>query len=309
MAKQKVAILGCTGMLGSMTLDSFVKSSGFDVTATYRSQSDTKLLKNRYPKVRFCKFGTEKNSLKSIVNAIAGVDWVVNAIGVIKPYIRDDNGEEVRRAVNVNAHFPHLLAQAAEITNSNIIQIATDCVYSGQKGRYVETDTHDALDVYGKTKSLGEVFHDKIQHLRCSIIGPEPKARKSLLEWFLGQPKEARINGFTNHHWNGVTTLHFARLCQGIIKKRIPLPHIQHIVPHNSVSKADLLKSFAKKYNRDDIIISDVKAPAVVDRTLVTNNQKLNNIIWVAAGYDKPPTIEQMVAELAKYSSLGQGVK
>lgn len=309
MAKQKVAVLGCTGMLGSMTLDSFVKSGGFDVVATYRNEKTVKPLRKKYPEVDFRKFDAGHPGIKGVVDAITGAEWIVNTIGIIKPYIRDNHSADIHRAVRVNAHFPYLLAQAAQKTNSKIIQIATDCVYSGKKGRYIEADVHDALDVYGKTKSLGEVFNDQVYHLRCSIIGPEIKAYKSLLDWFLGQPEGARINGFTNHHWNGITTLHFARICQGIIKKRMAIPHIQHIVPSNLISKADLLKCLAKKFKRHDITITDINAPEFIDRTLSTSNQVLNNKIWRAAGYSKPPTIEQMVAELAKHKFLPEGAR
>ncbi len=309
MAKQKVVILGCTGMLGSMTLDSFARSNEFGVIATYHNQKDAKLLKDKYPGVDFRKFDAEKASLKNVGELISGAKWLINTIGVIKPYIHDDSARETHRAIHVNASFPYLLARAAEATNTNVIQIATDCVYSGEKGQYVESDSHDALDVYGKTKSLGEVFHGKIYHLRCSIIGPELKGHKSLLDWFLGQPKDAEVNGFTNHQWNGVTTLHFARICQGIIRNNITISHIQHIVPQSIISKAELLKSFAKEFDREDVVVNDVEAPTAINRTLSTNNEKLNKEIWRAAGYDTPPTIRAMIRELAHCGFPGEVAK
>ena len=299
MKKQKVVILGSTGMLGSMLLDVFAKDSEFDIVATYRNDRVGKSLKNKYPGVTFGKLAVQEVSPKDVLQAIKGAKWVVNAIGVIKPYIHDEIAEEIDRAISVNARFPHLLAQAAKNINSKVIQIATDCVYSGQKGHYMETDSHDALDVYGKTKSLGEVFGDQFYHLRCSIIGPELKGHYSLLDWFLGQPRGAEVNGFTNHQWNGITTLHFARICYGIIKNEANLPHVQHIVPGNIISKAKLLKSIAEKFNREDVIIHTMNAPVAINRTLSTNNQKLNKRLWKLAGYDNPPTVAQMLEELA----------
>ena len=309
MSKPTVVILGCTGMLGSMTLDSFARGDDFNIIATFRNPKAAKVLKKKYPKVNFRKLDAEKTNLKGVMNAVIGARWVVNAIGVIKPFIRDDNAQEIHRAIHVNARFPHLLVQAIENTNSKVIQIATDCVYSGAKGRYVEADTHDALDVYGKTKSLGEVFKNQIYHLRCSIIGSELRGHKSLLDWFLSQPKGANVNGFTNHQWNGITTLHFAKVCQGIINKKLVLPRLQHVVPGNKISKAKLLKSFAKEFDRQDIIIQDIKAPSIIDRTLSTQNEKLNKEIWRAAGYNTPPSIQEMIKELANYSLAGKAGK
>jgi dTDP-4-dehydrorhamnose reductase len=307
MGKPKVAILGATGMLGAMTLESFVRSDGFKIIATYRNAKEADPFIKKYGTVDFRELDAEAAGEAEIAKAIGGAQWVVNAIGVIKPYIHDDNAQEVERATRINALFPHLLGKAAAKSGSKVLQIATDCVYSGDKGGYVEEDLHDALDVYGKTKSLGEAYLDNMYHVRCSIIGPELKAHLSLMDWFLGQPQGASLNGFTNHQWNGVTTLHFARICQGIIKQAIRLGHIQHVIPGNMINKADLLKSFAKEFGRGDITVKSVEAPKVIDRTLATGNQEINKKLWQAAGYDTPPTIEQMVAELAGFGFPGAG--
>lgn len=287
-------------MLGSMILDFFVKSRKFDVIATYRNRKEVKFLKNKYPKVDFRRCDAEKTNLKNISDAIKGAKWVVNAVGITKPHIHENCAEEIKTAISVNTIFPHLLAEAAASTKSKVIQIATDCVFSGQRGCYTESDAHDALDVYGKTKSLGEVYEDNIYHIRCSIVGPELKGHDSLLDWFLGQPKGTKVNGYINHKWNGITALHFARICMGIINKGAHLPHIQHIIPADVMNKACLLKIIAKEYNRKDIEVCDIKAPTAVDRTLSTTNEKLNREIWRWGGYSSPPTIAKMIRELAK---------
>jgi len=209
---------------------------------------------------------------------------VINCIGVIKPHCGD-----VENAIRVNSLFPYMLPQES-------IQIATDCVFSCKKGNYVESDIHDATDVYGKTKSLGEAPH--LNNLRCSIIGPETNNHLSLLDWFLNL-KDEYANGFTNHFWNGITTYHFAKICQGIINDKIELPYLQHIVPADVVTKSELLKIIAEVYKKD-IIIRDVEADEDVDRTLSTNNPSLNNLLWQSAGYSEPPTIKQMIQELAE---------
>ena len=249
-----VAILGNTGMLGSMVCNTW----NGDFISTDRSQINA------------------ENPVFFIE-----ADWIINCIGVIKPYCDD-----IQRAIMVNALFPHKLQQQT-------IQIATDCVYSGKKGNYVETDPHDPQDVYGKTKSLGEAPH--IKNLRCSIIGPEVKNKTSLLEWFLQQ---SSAKGFTNHYWNGITTYHFSLICQGAIKHNIKLPNLQHIVPADKVTKASLLEIIAQAYGKD-IPVERIKAPEAIDRTLSTNNPELNLALWQAAGYKEPPTIARMIQELA----------
>lgn len=250
-------ILGSSGMLGSMMAKVMPEAETLN-----RPELDAQ---------RFDKFHYEFE------------DRVINCVGLIKPQIK--NSQE---AILVNALFPYRLPPGT-------IQIATDCVYSGDKGNYVETDPHDALDVYGKTKSLGEAPH--LINLRCSIIGPELKNHLSLLDWFLAQ--EGEVNGFTNHWWNGVTTYHFAKIVKGIIESGMELPFLQHIIPAHPVTKATLLKYLAKYY-KHPVTINPVKAPQAVNRTLFTNDSKLNAELWKLAGYDEPPTIKQMIKELAR---------
>lgn len=290
-----VLVLGTTGMLGSVVYDWLRSDKLLSVTGTARDPEQARKL---LPEAKgSAKLDVERGDTPDL----KGVDWVVNCVGVIKPFIRDDNRDEVARAIQVNAQFPLRLALAAEASGTRVIQIATDCVYSGRDGSYDERAAHDATDVYGKSKSLGEVRSPNMMHLRCSIIGPEVKGFVSLLSWFLKQERDATLNGYRNHLWNGVTTLHFAKLAGGIIKESRTLTHAQHVLPTGDITKADLLRSFAREYNRADVTIKDVDAPTVIDRRLRTSDPEANATRWRAAGYAEPPTVEAMVRELGEY--------
>ena len=298
---KNVVVLGGSGMLGSMVADVLRREPEFKVTGTVRSLDLAEQFARSLPEVewRLLDSAMPRERLRQ---AIAGAEWIVNAIGITKPYAHDDNPEQVENAIRVNSVFPYELAAAAHEIGARVLQIATDCVYSGQKGLYTECSPHDALDVYGKTKSLGEVLSPAVHCLRCSIIGPEPKAYVFLMEWFRRQPPGAQVNGFVNHQWNGVTTLHFARLCAGAIKADRPLPRLQHVIPSGSISKCDLLGVFAREFGRPDIRIVPVEAKTVMDRTLATNCEDSNRRLWSAAGYAEPPTVPEMVAELAGFN-------
>lgn len=295
----KVLILGASGMLGSAVLDVFAKDSSIKLSATCRNND---LIDKSYSSVEWKIFDAEQDDIKEILKEISkGYDYIINCIGIIKPYAKDDNQEHIKRAIRVNALFPQILSEVSQENRFKVIQIATDCVYSGLKGLYLESDKHDALDVYGKTKSLGEVVgNEYFYNLRCSIIGKEKKSFVSLIEWFLSQPKGATLNGFTNHNWNGVTTHHFGKICLGIIKDNIKLPILQHVVSGDILSKYQMLKSFAKFFDRTDLIINPIEAPTKIDRTIATLDQELNNKIWQSAGYKSPPSIDTMIEEISK---------
>jgi len=285
----KVAVLGASGMLGSMLVNYLPQY--FDVVATARQA------KCNMDNVRWAVLDADDPRAMGYI--VRDCDWVINAIGLINKYIVEAN---IVEAVKVNIVFPRLLVDVAEKQGCQVIQIATDCVFSGARGLYTEKNTHDPVDIYGKTKSLGEIHSPNIHHLRCSIVGPELKNHTSLLDWFLSQPTGAKVDGYTNHIWNGITTLQFAKICRGIIENNLKLPHIQHVVPTDVVSKAILLEYFATEFGREDICVKHAITLQGIDRTLGTCNPELNSQLWNLAGYPEPPTIEQMVKELAEYS-------
>lgn len=295
----KVLVLGGTGMLGAMVTDYLAGMTDIEVHATARDLALVERARDLVPRVQWRLFDAQGVDLD--LAFLTDFDWVINCIGITKPLIHDDNPVEVERAIVVNSLLPHRIRAAIRTKSTRVVQIATDCVYSGTKGAYLEKDAHDALDAYGKTKSLGETLSENYYHLRCSIIGPEPKEHKFLLDWFLGQPEGASVKGFTNHLWNGVTTLHFAKLCRALIGSAKAVPTRQHVIPGNTLTKYELLRTFASAFGREDIQIAAVEAPVAVDRSLATERQDLNRELWAAAGYQAPPTIEQMVAELARH--------
>ena len=248
-------------------------------------------------------FDASADSIEYLINEVSP-DWIINCIGIIKPHINENNFSSVKNAIAVNSLFPHQLASAISNLKTKVLQIATDCVYSGKEGGYTENSPHDPLDVYGKTKSLGEVSSEQFLHIRASIIGPEYGRSTSLQEWFLSQPKNAEVNGFTDHLWNGLTTHHFALLAKAIVLAGGDFSGTQHVIPANIVTKAELLESFAQVYNRKDIQINAVVSKFRIDRTLKTQDISRSNVLWRLAGYDKPPTIQEMIEQQNNFMIL-----
>jgi len=293
-----VLVLGGSGMLGSMIVDVLSKDPDFRVTASARNEAVLSTFESIYPAARWVRFSPSSEADTYVFD---GQQWVINAIGITKPLIRDDNPVEIENAIAINSALPHAIGRNAASAGAQVLQIATDCVYSGSKGGYDENSLHDALDVYGKSKSLGESWQPGVHHLRCSIIGPEPKDFKFLIEWFRRQPEGAKVNGFTNHNWNGVTTLQFAKICVGVMRENLTLPHLQHVIPTGHMTKAGMLHAFAAAFQRSDIKVNDGEAKTVIDRTLATVNAEMSEALWAAARYHQPPSVGEMIEELAAY--------
>jgi dTDP-4-dehydrorhamnose reductase len=280
-------------MLGRECL-AVLSESGLQLSATTRSLADVPENLRR----RFVEFDAVRDSLQSTVGDLGPGDYVINCIGIIKPYIDDADAASRLRAIRINAEFPYELSGLAETQGFRVIQIATDCVYAGSTGHYAESAFHDALDVYGKSKSLGEVPSPAVVNLRCSIIGREGKGKLSLLEWVLSHENGDRITGYPDHLWNGLTTNAFARIALGIVSTGNTLSGSYHVIPADTVSKYDLCKIILDAFGRTAVSVDRVNSPSPIDRTLTTEFDSINRRLWQDGGYVTPPEIAQMVNDL-----------
>tara|TARA_B100001248_G_C27357924_1_gene444828 strand:- start:378 stop:1283 length:906 start_codon:yes stop_codon:yes gene_type:complete len=288
-----VLILGSTGMLGKMVSLVFSKYSQDNLYFT--SRSDDKF--NKEMNGVILNFDPIKDNFDDLCKRV-NPKFVINCIGAIKPTITDKK-ESINNAISINSLFPLKISQTGIDLDFNYIQIGTDCVFSGSKGKYLESSMTDATDVYGKTKIVGEIPSANKALIRSSIVGPETGNGKSLLNWFL-RTEEIEVNGFTDHGWNGVTTLNFAKIVLGITKNQKNNIKLQHLIPKDKVSKYELLLLFQEYFSKQ-IKINDVISNNRVDRTLKTNNSKTNEELWKLGGYQKIPSIRENISELAEF--------
>ena len=272
----KIVILGSTGMLGSAVRQHMEAEYGKEnVLCSTRSITNDS-------------FFFDASNLLSMPfylrDNLPEADYIINCIGVIKPYMTKD----IATAIFLNAIFPHALENHCKQMNVKLIHISTDCVYSGGSiGDYIETDLHDALDEYGKSKSLGEVTRDAMT-IRTSIIGEELDHNVSLVEWVKSQEGK-EFNGYTNHLWNGVTTKQYAKICQQIIEEDLWSPGLFHVFS-DTVNKYELVSMIAHKFFERPAAIKAVEGPSACDRTMETMND-LNSKLNI-------PSIAEQIEEM-----------
>ena len=252
----KVLILGKTGMAGHV-IYSYLKERISIVDGTSREKdSDIKLdiLDN-------CKI-MESNEMKSY-------DYIINCIGIL---IRESNIYPTR-AILINSWFPHYLEDCFKDTNTKIIHISTDCVFSGKTGFYKESSTPDEINFYGRSKYLGEIINKKDLTIRTSIIGPELKYGDGLFDWFMRLTQNEEIKGYVNSFWNGITTLELAKAIEEIISDGGKLKGLYHLVPRNAISKCTLLDTINQIFDKK-IIIKPFRLPISSNKVLMdTRNE------------------------------------
>jgi dTDP-4-dehydrorhamnose reductase len=286
----KIVVLGSSGMLGK-EVTRVLQGQDLDVVPTIRGT------KTSGAQVHL-DFDSKSDVFNKFFSKIGKTDYVVNCIGMIKQKFKPDN--EVSHSIILNSILPTRLAACASEFDFRVIQIATDCVFSGQVGSYSESSIHDASDLYGVTKSLGEIDSDRYLNLRCSIIGAEARTNFSLYSWLLSQPLNSNINGYTDHYWNGLTTHSFARIVAGVISEGAFSSGTKHVVPSGVLTKYQLLKLVAHENGRQDLVINAHESGIKVDRSLTTEYENFNLNLWKTAGYEGKPTIEHMIEEFAE---------
>ena len=227
----------------------------------------------------------------------AGPALVVNAIGLRADLIREGESDSVRRAEAVNARFPNTLARVSEELGLRVIHVSTDGVFAPTAGRCLEDTPVSATDVYGRTKSLGEAVSPRVLNVRCSLVGPDGAGGRGLFEWFRRQPKGARVTGFTDQLWNGVSTRQLADLCrvlagpQRFDAARAEGP-VHHFCPNRTVTKHELLLSFRDVLGSEvEVVAGQSGAPS--NRELGTRLLSLPSLL----GTDQP--MESAIGRMA----------
>lgn len=289
-AASNVTILGSTGMIGS-GVTRYLSEKPHLVTEANRNAIQTRTGN------KVISFDAVKDNIENFVGSLPSDSTILNFIGVIRHKIDEGQVESVANAIDINGKFPLRLITAAANNNCRVIQIGTDCVFSGSRGNYSESSPKDPVDVYGHTKLQGEIISENLMTLRVSVIGKEWKTHIELMDWVLNGKINGKLNGYTNHFWNGITSLHLAKVISGILEGGNFQPGTFHLVPQDKKSKFELITSIAQISGRRDLKIQEFADSASVDRTLTTQFPELNRNLWGAAGFSGIPTIDLMLEE------------
>lgn len=211
-------------------------------------------------------------------------DSVINCIGILNQFAEQNKS----LASFLNSFFPHFLAEATADTDTQVIHMSTDCVFSGKRGEYTENDFRDGETFYDRSKALGELEDEKNITLRNSIVGPDINPNGiGLMNWFMKQHGE--INGFTKAMWTGQTTLQLAKTMEAAARTKAH--GLYNTVPDHSISKYDLLGLFNHYMRGDSIKINPIEG-VNADKSLKRTRYEFDYLI---------PDYEQMVSELAEW--------
>lgn len=214
-------------------------------------------------------------------------DAVINLYGVVNQFADEDKA----KAVYINSYLPHLLVNITENRKTKVIQISTDCIYSGLTGSYTEEDIADGTSFYARSKAIGEIKDNKNITLRNSIIGPDMNSKGiGLLNWFMQQ--NGTVKGFSKANWSGITSIQLAKIIEAAVSQNVH--GIFNMCHKKAIDKCNLLLLFNKYFMKDSLnVICDDKFET--NKSLLRTNFELDYIV---------PDYNTMVKEMADWVSL-----
>lgn len=248
----KVILFGSNGMLGGY-IKSYFLYNNINVICLTRADIDIATANHKDLEEKLVSYGINNDTI------------IINAAGLI-PQASAQRSVHSYDYIKVNSIFPSVLSTISSRFGAKFIHITTDCVFSGSKGSYNEIAVHDAPDMYGISKSLGENLHCTI--IRTSIIGEELHNKRSLLEWVI-KNKNGVVNGYKNHVWNGVTCLQLAKIVLHIIQDKLYWTGVRHVFSPSPVSKYDLISYINNIYDLN-ITIKEHNCDKDIDKSLTS---------------------------------------
>lgn len=261
----RVLVLGAGGMLGHKVWQSLRGRPRTEAFATARAPYERYERLGLFDPDRFLG-GIDAEQFATVERALADIapDVVVNCIGVVKQL---PGAQDPVTAIALNALFPHQLAGACSQVGARLVHISTDCVFNGYRGMYTEEDDPDAVDLYGRSKLLGEVTGQGSITLRTSMIGRELTGTHGLVEWFLAQ-NGSSVRGYRRAMFSGLPTITLANVIIDVIERHPELSGLYHVAA-DPIDKFSLLRLLAEAFHRD--VVVEPCDDVVIDRSLDGN--------------------------------------
>jgi len=167
---------------------------------------------------------------------ITDPDVIINCSGLIPcrgPFA-------VRTMLLANGAGPHHLASLG----IRLIHMSTDCVFSGSIGSnycYSVEDNPNPIDLYGRSKLVGEPAGENVLVVRGSFIG----FRHGFLKWLLESQK--KVQAYMIARWNGAAAWHMATALLDLAEGN--RTGIVHVAAEEAVTKAWMIEYLAEALN------------------------------------------------------------
>ena len=233
-----------------------------------------------------------KNSSDEIHFDITNMDSIVSCVKKYSPQViincaanvnvdKLENNEKL--AFSINAYGAESIARVCKNNKIRLLHISSDAVFDGKKGMYVEEDVTNPVNIYAKSKMLGEKLISKNLEnyviIRTNFYGFH-KQDKFLFNWILSKLKNnERFPGFNDVFFNPLEVTNLSKMIYELSEKNFC--GILHLSSDEIFSKFEFATKISEFFGFDSNLIRkgsiddlDLNAKRPKNTTLVNNKAK-----------------------------------
>lgn len=281
----RIGITGASGMLGTALTSHLSKSHQIFATSREKGQEG----KN----IKWDCFDLTETALLNHWLETTNSDIVIHCAALVNV---DACEGDVDLATKLHVKTTEFIANYLGFNNGRLIYISTDSIFDGKKqSTYSESDLVSPLNVYAKTKLIGEqsvLSMEKGLVLRTNIIGWTHKGSTSFAEWMLKNLVDnIPLNLFYDVYFS---PLHIDKL-SSIIERIInnPISGLYHCASRDSISKYDFGIQMAKVFGLPDsninrVSVEEMDFKAKRPKNMALNIEKISSVLK----YDFPCVID-----------------
>tara|TARA_B110000438_G_C15817344_1_gene652577 strand:+ start:3220 stop:4095 length:876 start_codon:yes stop_codon:yes gene_type:complete len=234
-----VLVLG-NGFLGENIINEF-KNNGIQAIGTNYNKNGIYVDITNMDSIISC---VEKYSPKIIINCAANVN--VDEL---------ENNEEL--AISINAKGPENIAKVCNDNKIRLLHISSDGIFDGKQGMYTEEDVANPINVYAKSKILGEKLISKNLEnyliIRTNFYGFHNQ-KKFLFNWALSKLKNnEEIIGFTDIFFNPLEVTNLSKMIYELSEKKIC--GILNLSSNEVFTKFEFIKKISEVFDFDSKLI------------------------------------------------------
>lgn len=248
----KLAVVGASGQLGKCLVEHLAES--YDVIATYNTRPCAGIKLDVTDSVAFRSFlDTAKPDI--VIQSAALTDL--------------ERCEKVPRDAHaLNVSPLETLAAWSRDSRAKIVLISTDGVFDGTRGKYVEHDAPNPINVYGTTKLLAENALQTVPDaliLRVAVLySPDLTSKKYLANTITNLRAGKEVRGVTDMIRAPTLTDDIAEAVRGLLAK--DARGIYHATGATSISMYDAARTIARVFGFDAArIIPMTRAEILID--------------------------------------------
>jgi dTDP-4-dehydrorhamnose reductase len=212
------------------------------------------------------------------------------------------------KAYETNVNLVKNVSEIALINNLKLVYISSDHLFDGGSPLYSEIDTPNPLNVYAKSKLMGEEAAKSVNKncliIRTNFFGWGSKAKMSFSDWVINSLRSGiEVNGYKDIFHTPIFLNHLSYAIVELIKN--DQKGVFNVVGNSRISKYDFIILIAEIFGLDTSMVvksSYKKTMSSIQRPL---NMSLSNALVKNKLHINIPELEQGVLELLAQEGSG----